>query len=76
MTQVTLYLDAETAERMKKAALASGLSQSRWLTELVRERTAREWPEAVNRLAGAWRDFPDAPSLRRRAGRDARRARL
>ncbi len=76
MTQVTLYLDEETAERMKEAAQVSGLSQSRWLTELVRERTAREWPEAVKRLAGAWKDFPNARSLRRNKGRDARRERL
>lgn len=73
MTQVTLYLDKETAERMKEAARDSGLSQSRWLTELVRERTSREWPDSVKRLAGAWKGFPDARSLRRRAGRDARR---
>lgn len=76
MGQVTLYLDGETAARMRKAARAAGLSQSRWLVELVRERTADEWPDAVRALAGAWRDFPDARSMRRGTGRDARRERL
>jgi hypothetical protein len=73
MAQVTLYLDEETAQRARRAAKASGLSQSRWLAELVRERTTRVWPAAVRELAGAWRDFPEAEELRRSQGRDAKR---
>jgi hypothetical protein len=76
MAQVTLYLDEETVERVRRAARASGLSQSRWLAELVREKTSRQWPDAVRELAGAWGDFPEADELRRPAGRDARRERL
>ena len=64
MSQLTLYLDRETAERLKAAARSSGLSNSRWVAELIRERTAREWPESVRRLAGAWPDFPSAEELR------------
>jgi hypothetical protein len=74
--QVTLYLDEETIKRVKRAARASGLSQSRWLAELVREKTARQWPDAVRELAGAWGDFPEAEELRRREGRDVERERL
>jgi hypothetical protein len=74
--QVTLYLDEDTAERMRRAAKAKGVSQSRWLAELVRQASAREWPAAVRELAGAWRDFPTAEELRRRAGRDATRQKL
>ena len=76
MAQVTLYLDEETVERVRRAARASGLSQSRWLADLVRERTARQWPDAVRELAGAWRDFPEAEELRRSGGRDVERERL
>jgi hypothetical protein len=76
MAQVTLYLDEETIERVRRAARASGLSQSRWLAELVREKTAREWPDAVRELAGAWGDFPEADALRRSAGRDVKRQRF
>lgn len=75
MAQVTLYLDEETVKRVRRAAKAAGLSQSRWLAELVRAKTAREWPDAVRELAGAWGDFPEADELRR-AGRDAKRERL
>jgi predicted transcriptional regulator len=76
MAQVTLYLDDETADRLKKAAKRAGLSRSRFLTKLVREKTATEWPQAVKDLAGAWRDLESAKGLRRRTGRDARRVRF
>jgi hypothetical protein len=76
MAQVTLYLDADTAARMKKAARAAGVSQSRWLADLVRRRTARVWPAPVLQLAGAWADAPSAEELRRRSGKDARRERF
>lgn len=73
MAQVTLYLDEETRRRMRTAARAAGVSQSRWLAELVRKGTAAEWPAEVRELAGAWRDFPEAEELRRGPGRDVDR---
>ena len=76
MAQVTLYLDDETKERMRRAAKAAGMSQSRWLAELVRRGTANEWPAEVRELAGAWPDFPEAEELRRASGRDVRRERF
>jgi hypothetical protein len=76
LAQVTLYLDEETAERLKKAAKHAGLSRSRWLAMLVREKTATEWPQAVRDLAGAWADLESTRGLRRRAGRDVRRERF
>ena len=76
MAQVTLYLDEETKKRMRRAAKAAGVSQSRWLAELVRQETASEWPAEVRELAGAWPDFPEAEDLRRGVGRDVRRERL
>ena len=76
MAQVTLYLDDETRERMRKAAKAAGMSQSRWLAELVRQGTANEWPAEVYELAGSWPDFPETDELRRSSGRDVRRERL
>jgi hypothetical protein len=76
MAQVTIYLDAATAAQMKKAAKAAGVSQSRFLAELIRQRTAREWPAAVRQLAGAWADLEFAEAARRNLGKDARRERL
>ncbi len=73
MPQVTLYLDDETQARMKAAAKAAGVSQGRWLAEVVRLKTASEWPAEVTALAGTWRDAPTAEVLRRRKVRDVRR---
>jgi hypothetical protein len=73
VAQVTIYLDAEAASLVRKAAKSAGVSQSRWLADLIRRRTAREWPESVRRLAGSWADAPTAEELRRREGKDVRR---
>ena len=73
MAQVTLYLDEETAASLKKAARAAGMSQSRWVAGLVRQKTAREWPESVVRLAGAWADLETAQKLRKGLGKDVPR---
>ena len=76
MAQVTLYLDDETAERMKQAARAAGVSRSRWLARLVQERTSQEWPAAVRELAGAWPDFPLAEDIRKEQPGDLPREEL
>jgi hypothetical protein len=76
MAQVTLYLDEATKARMRKAARAAGLSQSRWLAELVRKGTSSEWPAEVHELAGAWPSFPEAAELRKGPGKDVKREKL
>ena len=73
MAQLTLYVDAETQKRLKKAAKAAGMSQSRWVAELIRKQTASEWPASIVLLAGAWKDFPDQAEIRRGEGKDVPR---
>lgn len=70
MRRLTLYLDEETKGRVKEAARAAGISQSRWLANLVRERIAMEWPPSVIALAGAWVDMPTTEELRQNPGED------
>jgi hypothetical protein len=76
MGQVTLYLDTETETRMKSAAKAAKVSQSRWVAQLIREKTASVWPKSVVRLVGAWPDFPTAEEIRAGLGDDVRREKL
>lgn len=64
MSQVTIYLDPETAARLDAAAKAVGLSRSRWVAEVIREKTATEWPESVRRALGSWPDAPTAEEIR------------
>ena len=73
MGQITLYLDDETLKKVRSRAKAAGVSQSRWVADLItRGESASEWPRAVAELAGAWPDAPLADELRGKA-RDTRR---
>ena len=73
MGQVTLYLDRKTESRVKAAAKAEKKTLSRWVAEVLRKQTAREWPASVLRLAGAWKDFPTVEEIRRGQGKDVKR---
>jgi hypothetical protein len=76
MSQITIYLEPELAEKMRRAAESEGLSQSRWIAKLVSDRLSSQWPESVRELAGAWPDFPEAEELRQSAGQDVPREKL
>jgi predicted transcriptional regulator len=73
MAQITLYLDDELETRLRAAARAANLSQSRWVANLIAEKLHDEWPAAVAALAGAWTDIPEAAALRAELGQDAAR---
>lgn len=64
MPQITLYLDDEAESLLRSCAQAAGLSNSRWVAELIRTHAHAEWPAAVLASAGAFPDFPLAESLR------------
>ena len=61
MSQVTIYLNSELEVKMKRAAKASSLSLSKWITKIIEEKIAAEWSQDIVELAGAWGD--DFPSL-------------
>ena len=76
MSQVTIYLDKETKKKMEKAAKASGVSQSKWIREIIRQQTTKEWPEHIHQLAGSWSDFPALEEIRETIGEDSARETL
>ncbi|MFO7761591.1 MAG: CopG family transcriptional regulator [Desulfobia sp.] len=74
MGQVTIYLDNETQEKMKKAAASSKLSVSKWVAGLIREKVSEEWPDEVISLAGSWKDdFSTLAEIRRSDSADVPR---
>ncbi len=73
MGQVTLYLDRETEKKMKAAAGSAGVSNSRWVAGLIRDKTADEWPRSIVELAGAWPDMPSLEEIRAGEGEDVPR---
>ncbi|AKJ94802.1 MULTISPECIES: hypothetical protein [Thioalkalivibrio] len=64
MGQVTIYLDNDHEQRLKRAAQSAGIPVSRYVARLVEENTRTEWPDSVRTLAGQWNDFPTAEELR------------
>ncbi len=76
MRQLTIYIDSETERRIKMAARSVGLSLSKWIATLVRERTEKVWPQSITRLAGAWPDLPTVEDIRRLEAADTQREHL
>lgn len=70
MGQVTIYLDSQTEKKLKAVIENAKVSKSRWIADLIREKTMTSWPESVARLAGAWKDLPLAETIRKEAGND------
>ena len=65
MSQVTIYLNNDLEEKMKRAAKASSLSLSKWITKIIEEKISEEWSQDILDLAGAWgNDFPSIEEIR------------
>jgi hypothetical protein len=73
MGQVTIYLDSETEQRMNTIVKATGISKSRWIADIIKEKTDRVWPAHIRKMAGTWRDLPTAEELRKSLGTDSER---
>ncbi len=73
MGQVTIYLDSRTEENLKMAVEKTGISKSKWISEIIQEKTSRTWPENIKKLAGSWTDFPIVEEIRTGTGTDIER---
>lgn len=73
MGQVTIYLDQQTEAKMKTMIKKNGLSKSKWIANLIREKTANVWPDQIRKMAGAWKDMPTAEEIRKNMGTDSER---
>ena len=51
----------------------TGISKSKWISEIIQEKTSRTWPENIKKLAGSWTDFPIAEEIRTGTGTDIER---
>ena len=76
MAQVTIYLDAKTEKKLNTVVAKANVSKSRWIADLIREKTMTSWPESVARLAGAWKDLPLAEEIREGTGSNFNRESL
>jgi len=76
MARITLYITQETERKVREEAASRGISVSRFVAGLIERRVAREWPDEVAALAGAWPDLPDVENLRSGQPKDVERNRL
>ena len=73
MLRLKFYVDETTHDRVRHAAKAAGMSLSKWVATVVKEKTADQWPGDVLALAGAWKEFPSLDEIRADSGADAPR---
>jgi len=73
MGQITIYLDKQTEEKMRSLARTMEISQSKWISSLIREKLQTEWPDSIVTLSGAWETFPSAEEIRAGLGEDSLR---
>ncbi|MBW2248342.1 MAG: ribbon-helix-helix protein, CopG family [Deltaproteobacteria bacterium] len=76
MGQLTIYIDNDIEKKVNSMVKKSGMSKSKWVAELIRDKTANSWPDSVIQLAGAWKDIPTAEDIRKNMGRDADREKI
>jgi hypothetical protein len=76
MGQVTIYIDKETEDKMISSAKAANVSKSKWVSDVIREKVATEWPASIKELVGAWEDFPTVEELRSGDSKDIKRESL
>jgi hypothetical protein len=73
MGQVTIYLDHETEKKMINIVRKKGVSKSKWIADLIKNKTSDTWPQSVFNLAGKWKDMPTAEEIRKDMGVDVKR---
>ncbi len=73
MGQVTIYLDSETEKKMSHVIKKTGISKSKWISDLIKQKMTSTWPENIVKLAGAWTDLPTAEDIRKNMAEDADR---
>ena len=78
MAKITIYLDKETEQLVRRHVKRSRESMSKLVSEAIRRRALREWPGDILALFGSWKheDFPDAAALRKGSGSEVWREKL
>ncbi len=70
MGQVTIYLEQQVEEKMRRQAKVENRSLSQWIASLIKEKVDNEWPDHIAEMSGQWEDFPSLEELRSEQGAD------
>jgi hypothetical protein len=56
MSQLSLYIDAETLAKIEKAAKLNNTSVSKWVSSVLNESLVKNWPDNYANLFGSIKD--------------------
>ena len=58
---------------MNNVIKKTGISKSKWISDLIKQKMTSTWPENIVKLAGAWTDLQTAEDIRKNMAEDADR---
>lgn len=56
MAQVTIYIDNNLEEKIKKLAKSTGISISKFISNILEQKVKTSWDDSVRELSGSWND--------------------
>ena len=56
MAQVTIYMDNNLEENVKKLAKSTGVSISKFISNILEQKVSSSWDDDVRKLSGSWSD--------------------
>ncbi|MEA3373960.1 MAG: CopG family transcriptional regulator [Campylobacterota bacterium] len=73
MSQVTIYINNQLEEKIKKIAQSMNVSISKFIVSAVEQQLKEEWPNSIKKLSGSWSDFPNEKEIRQTKVDDMKR---
>jgi len=64
MSQVTIYINNDLEQQVKKLASSLNLSISKFISNTLEQKINNEWDSNIKHLSGSWSDFPDLNEIR------------
>lgn len=73
MSQITIYIDNNLEKKVKKMASETGLSISKFISNVLENNITDTWSSDVKNLTGSWSDFPTLDEIRASQTKDVQR---
>jgi mRNA-degrading endonuclease RelE of RelBE toxin-antitoxin system len=64
MAQVTIYMDNSLEEKIKKLSKNTGLSISKFISQVLEKNLNDQWDSSIKNLSGSWDNFENADEIR------------
>ena len=64
MAQVTIYMNNNIEQKVKKLAKSMNISISKYISTILEQKTANCWDSSTKELSGSWSDFSTISEIR------------